>query len=64
MSFDLAVSRVKPLNQSFKESLTANKKLLEFLDTMKAHGMFEKSIIEGRIVFADELVSNHRMMEA
>ena len=64
MSFDLAVNRVKPLNQSLQGSLTANKKLLEFLDTMKAHGMFEKSIIEGRIVFADELVSNHRMMEA
>ena len=57
------MSRVKPLNQSSEGSLAANKKLLEFLDMMNVHGMFEKGIIEGKIVFADELVLNHRTME-
>ena len=60
--FDLTINRTKPINCGSKECLLTNLKLLNFLDMMRLHGMYEKYMKESKIVFADDTAFNHRMM--
>ena len=67
LTFDLTVDRTQPIchiapgKQS--TALTENKPLLDFLQSLKQHGLLETETNSGKVVYADDQFFNQQSMK-